>query len=284
MPGDYAAPCWLLRQARQLLYPRRCPFCRRVLGFVPTCPECAERLEPLRRMPMRLKGSEHYLGTLSGAAAPYRYTGCVRGAVLRAKYQGEPWTAVELGVEMARLLFGSEILMRGAEPTPQRVEGLSLGYDAIVPVPASSKKRGYNVPERMARPLAKAVGVPLAANALGRTRTGRHQAGLSLDERLVNVAGAFRVLEPDNVDGKRVLLVDDVITTGATAAACAQALLDAGAQSVFAVALATVEFDALPSRSQPIAETAEEGGGRRKRNQKNLKKALDKTPCIGYTN
>lgn len=86
MPGDYAAPCWLLRQARQLLYPRRCPFCRRVLGFVPTCPECAERLEPLRRMPMRLKESEHYLGTLSGAAAPYRYTGCVRGAVLRAKY------------------------------------------------------------------------------------------------------------------------------------------------------------------------------------------------------
>ena len=208
MPGDYAAPCWLLRQARQLLYPRRCPFCRRVLGFVPTCPECAERLEPLRRMPMRLKESEHYLGTLSGAAAPYRYTGCVRSAVLRAKYQGEPWTAVELGVEMARLLFGSEILMRGAEPTPQRVEGLSLGYDAIVPVPASSKKRGYNVPERMARPLAKAVGVPLAANALARTRTGRHQAGLSLDERLVNVAGAFRVLEPDNVDGKRVLLVD----------------------------------------------------------------------------
>ena len=68
MPGDYAAPCWLLRQARQLLYPRRCPFCRRVLGFVPTCPECAERLEPLHRMPMRLRESEHYLGTLSGAA------------------------------------------------------------------------------------------------------------------------------------------------------------------------------------------------------------------------
>ena len=59
-------------------------------------------------------------------------------------------------------------------------------------------------------------------------------------------------------DCRLVLLVDDVITTGATAAACAQALLDAGAQSVFAVALATVEFDALPSRSQPIAETAEE--------------------------
>lgn len=194
MPGDYAAPCWLLRQARQLLYPRRCPFCRRVLGFVPTCPECAERLEPLRRMPMRLKESEHYLGTLSGAAAPYRYTGCVRSAVLRAKYQGEPWTAVELGVEMARLLFGSEILMHGAEPTPQRVEGLSLGYDAIVPVPASSKKRGYNVPERMARPLGKGGGRPA-----GRQRpwpcphwppSGRALAGRAPGQRGRRVPGA----------------------------------------------------------------------------------------------
>ena len=63
-------------------------FCRRVLGFVPTCPECAERLDPLRRMPMRLKESEHYLGTLSGAAAPYRYRGCVRSAVLRGQVPG----------------------------------------------------------------------------------------------------------------------------------------------------------------------------------------------------
>lgn len=138
------------------------------------------------------------------------------------------------------------------------MEGLSLGYDAIVPVPASSKKRGYNVPERMAPPLGKGGGRPAGRQRPWSCPHWPPSAGLSLDERLVNVAGAFRVLEPDNVDGKRVLLVDDVITTGATAAACAQALLDAGAQSVFAVALATVEFDALPSRSQPIAETAEE--------------------------
>ena len=258
MPGDYAAPCWLLRQARQLLYPRRCPFCRRVLGFVPTCPECAERLEPLRRMPMRLKESEHYLGTLSGAAAPYRYTGCVRGAVLRAKYQGEPWTAVELGVEMARLLFGSEIRMCGSEPLPEPVPGLDRGYDCILPVPASSKKRGYNVPERMAQPLARAVGVPVVTDALTRARSTRRQEGLSLDERLANVAGAFRVTRPEAVEGKRILLVDDVLTTGATASACAQALLDAGAQSVFAVALATVEFPQPVGSTTAIAENEEE--------------------------
>ena len=167
--------------------------------------------------------------------------------------------AVEtLGVEMARLLFGSEIRMCGSEPLPEPVPGLDRGYDCILPVPASSKKRGYNVPERMAQPLARAVGVPVVTDALTRARSTRRQEGLSLDERLANVAGAFRVARPEAVEGKRILLVDDVLTTGATASACAQALLDAGAQSVFAVALATVEFPQPVGSTTAIAENEEE--------------------------
>lgn len=248
-----------LRQLRWVLYPRRCPFCDRVLGNQPACPDCADGLAELRRAPsMRLRGSEHYLGRLDGAAAPYRYTGLVRRAVLRTKYQGAPWAAVELGVEMARLLFGSEIRMCGSEPLPEPVPGLDRGYDCILPVPASSKKRGYNVPERMAQPLARAVGVPVVTDALTRARSTRRQEGLSLDERLANVAGAFRVDRPEAVEGKRILLVDDVLTTGATASACAQALLDAGAQSVFAVALATVEFPQPVGSTTAIAENEEE--------------------------
>ena len=217
------------------------------------------RLEELRRSPtMRLARASHHLGRLGGAAAPYRYEGVVRDAILRAKYEGESWTAVELGVEMARLLFGSEIRMRGSEPLPEPVPGLDRGYDCIFPVPASSKKRGYNVPERMAQPLARAVGVPVVTDALTRARSTRRQEGLSLDERLANVAGAFWVARPEAVEGKRILLVDDVLTTGATASACAQALLDAGAQSVFAVALATVEFPQPVGSTTAIAENEEE--------------------------
>lgn len=101
---------------------------------------------------------------------------------------------------MARLLFGSEIRMRGSEPLPEPVPGLDRGYDCILPVPASSKKRGYNVPERMAQPLARAVGVPVVTDALTRARSTRRQEGLSLDERLANVAGAFRVARPEAVE------------------------------------------------------------------------------------
>ena len=180
----------------------------------------------------------------------------MREAILRAKYNGEPWTADELGLELPRLLLGSEKTLCGMEPRPTPVSGGALGYDCIVPVPASGRARGYNVPERLALPLAEALGVPLLPHALRRTRHKKRQAGLSLDERMANVAGVFAA-DPAQVEGKRVLLVDDVITTGATAAACTQALLAAGAESIFAAALATVEFDAPPKREMSIDETAE---------------------------
>ena len=259
MAGYYGRPAQLARQMRQLLFPRRCPCCRRVLGTLPLCEVCTPRLEELRRGPvMRLDVSRHYLGALDGAAAPYRYEGVVRSAILRAKYEGESWTAVELGVEMTARLFGAEVEMHFAEPVPGLVPGAAIGYDCIVPVPATSRRRGYNVPERMAQPLAHALGLPLLPKALCRVRAGRHQAGLSLDERLANAAGAFRAQGPELVEGKRVLLVDDVITTGTTAAACAQALLHAGADSVFALAFATVEFGAPPDDTTPIHEDDEE--------------------------
>lgn len=202
-----------LRAVRQLLYPRECPFCGRVLGDVRDCPDCAEQLEALRRKP---------------------------------------------GTRLVQLAFGGELTVQYGELLPQPVPWAAIGYDLIVPVPASGKKRGYNVPELMALPLAKAMEVPLAPQALERTRAKRHQAGLPLEQRMANVAGAFRAAQPQQLEGKRILLVDDVITTGTTAAACAQALLHAGADSVFALAFATVEFGAPPDDTTPICEDDEE--------------------------
>ena len=92
----YSVPRRILRGARQLVYPRRCPFCDRVLGSVPVCPDCAAELEELRRKPgMRLDASQHYLGELTGAAAPFRYEGCVRRGILHTKsmlHRGRRWS------------------------------------------------------------------------------------------------------------------------------------------------------------------------------------------------
>lgn len=98
-PAAYYSPRRVaLRRAVQLVYPRRCPFCGRVLGSVPTCGSCAAELDRLERRPAkRLRASQHYLGTLDGAAAVFAYEGCVRAAILRAKYAGEGWSAEELG-------------------------------------------------------------------------------------------------------------------------------------------------------------------------------------------
>ncbi len=243
-------PLWLLRQARQLVYPRRCPFCGRVLGFLPVCEECAPELDALRRTPtLRLSSDLHLLRDLDGAAAPYRYSGLVRQAVLTAKYHNAPWAAEELGVEMARLLFGAEVTMRGAEPTPSPVAGYERGYHLILPVPPSGRRRGYNVPERMARPLAAALGVPLRTDLLRRVRSSRKQEGLSFEERLENVANVFQAAHPEQLENKRILLIDDVITTGATISACARTLMQAGAESVYAMAFATAEPDPAASKT-----------------------------------
>ena len=195
-----------LRAVRQLLYPRECPFCGRVLGDVQDCPDCAEQLEALRRKPgIRLDPAQHYISNLAGAAAPYRYSGCVRRGILNAKYQGKPWRAVEMGNRLVQLALGGELTVQYGELLPQPVPWAAIGYDLIVPVPASGKKRGYNVPEMMALPLAKAMEVPLAPQALERTRAKRHQAGLPLEQRIANVAGAFRAAQPQQLEGKRIL-------------------------------------------------------------------------------
>lgn len=116
-------------------------------------------------------------------------------------------------------------------------------FDAVVPMPLHWRRewqRGFNQSALLARATARRCGLPMV-NAVRRTRATATQAGLSNARRRENVAGAFRVKKAARVEGRRILLIDDVMTTGATASACALALKRAGAKSVTLLALARVD-------------------------------------------
>jgi ComF family protein len=112
----------------------------------------------------------------------------------------------------------------------------------IIPVPLHperEKARGFNQAAFIARELAEARRLPLDEVSLVRTNhTNRHRAGMDWKGRRDTVANAFRVVYPALIAGERVLLIDDVFTTGATVSSCAKALLDAGAAEVFVLTLA----------------------------------------------
>ncbi|HJA24656.1 MAG TPA: ComF family protein [Candidatus Fournierella merdigallinarum] len=226
-----------LRLVAALLYPRRCPFCDRVLGGLEECPHCARAQAKLRLTTPRLPETEHTFRHLTGAAALWRYSGCVQGAILRMKNAGRACYGQELGAAMARGIFGCTFSVRHGIIVFDEPFSLAR-FDLIVPVPTARRDRGYNPPALLARPLARALGVPLDEKALEKSRATHTQKGLTAAQRLKNLRGAFRVPDAARVEGRRVLLVDDVITTGATVSACAEALMQAGALEVFAVAAA----------------------------------------------
>jgi ComF family protein len=115
--------------------------------------------------------------------------------------------------------------------------------DVILPVPLYRRReraRGYNQAERLAQELARTFPLPLETSLLVRTRDTASQTGLTPRQRRLNVRGAFAVAARSQVKGKRILLIDDVATTGATLDACARALKRAGAARVEAVTVARV--------------------------------------------
>jgi ComF family protein len=121
-------------------------------------------------------------------------------------------------------------------------------FDGVVPVPMDWLRRlgrGFNQSELLASAIARRCAIPVIP-ALRRRRGTRVQAGLTNAQRRHNVARAFTHNRRHDVAGKRLLLVDDVMTTGATAAACARELKRAGARSVTLLALARVDRRATP--------------------------------------
>ncbi len=227
-------PWWMA--AVDLLFPPRCQVCGTPEAF-PLCERCwleFPRIErpvcqvcgrPLRGPPDLLfvcVPCRHRRNPLRVRAFG-RYEGRLRDAVHALKYRGRLALADPLGCALAQLLAQDA---REAAP------------DALVPVPLHPRRearRGFNQAEELARAVGRYLHRP-ARRVLVRVRDTPSQTELDEDERRRNVRGAFAVRE--SVRGLRLVLVDDVVTTGSTLAECAAALRAAGAAEVLGVALA----------------------------------------------
>lgn len=159
-----------------------------------------------------------------GCIAVFEYGGAMATAIGRLKYGDR----ADLGTRLGRTML----------PAAERLLGR---VDVVVPVPLHPRRlaeRGYNQAALLSRPVTRALGARSAPRALVRQRDTPRQALLGRAERLVNVRQAFAVSDRASIQGARVLLVDDVRTTGATLDACAMALEAAGARDVLELVLA----------------------------------------------
>ena len=207
-----------------LLFDRRCILCGDVLSAdtrrAEICPDCAREV----RSEYRFHGEIHIPGA-DGAAAALVYRGRVREALRRFKFGGRANYASWFAAEMALVL--SQHL---DEWRPTCVTYLPLG-------PMRARERGYNQAELLARPIAQSLSLPCVSALRKRPFTARQSVQQDAAARRKNAAGS---LLPGRVPlaGERVVVIDDIVTTGSTAADAAHVLRSMGAACVFVLAAA----------------------------------------------
>ena len=209
---------WRARMV-DFLFPPKCPFCRRVTEGQRVCPKCEKALPWTEG-----KDREQVLSGGLRCASPLWYEDLAREGILRFKFHGGA---------------GAEVL--GALLADCAAERYSGEFDLVTWVPVSKKrrrKRGYDQAELLARRVGELSGLP-AVPTLEKIRHTVAQSRIEDDSaRLANVQRAYRLLPGVDLPGQTVVLVDDVVTTGATLSQCAALLRQAGAARVVALTLA----------------------------------------------
>ena len=203
----------------ELLAPLRCAACdRRTRDLF--CEVCVASVEP----------------SIDPGRAVFSYGGAVEIAIQRYKFQSRP-----------------DLAIRFAGPLAEAAARFAV--DLVVPVPLHPLRlveRGFDQASLLARPVARRIGAGFDPRLLRRVRNTPKQSKLARAERLHNVVGAFRCVR--STKGLKILLIDDVATTGSTLAACRETLIEAGAREVvpFVIALR----DELTSLGRPSASLA----------------------------
>jgi competence protein ComFC len=196
--------------------------CRRQVRFIepPFCRLCGLPFEGAVTQEFRCGNCRDLDLHFDWARSAVLARGPVLEAIHRYKYGRQLWFEK----------FLASLLVDAAAPSLSPAQ-----WDCLVPVPLhplKEREREFNQAERLGRRLSEATGIPLTARLLRRVRPTRTQTLLSRSERAENMRRAFALRREGSLEGRRCLLVDDVLTTGATTSACARVLREAGAPAV----------------------------------------------------
>ncbi len=209
------------------LYPCKCMICERLTKHNErryVCDYCTELFEYMERADTAEVWRDRF--------ALFYYDETARYAVHKFKYQNKPQYADGFGA-LTREFFNTEIFN---------------GADLLVPVPMFSKKqklRGYNQAELLATQISRISGVEMLPDLLIRVRDTKMQSTLSRRERKENLRGAFIFNKKYNISSKRIFVIDDIYTTGATFGECSRVLTANGAAEVVSFSLAAAGHDSV---------------------------------------
>ena len=251
----------ILTGIADLIFPPRCITCDTLLeqrGPLPLCPSCREKIRfihsplcPRCGLPFpAAEGEDHLCGDCITVEKPYavaravgEYEETLLTAIHRFKYRGRAGIGGILGGIMADFAAG--------------IWDMKI-FDLIVPVPLHRRRlreRGFNQAVILAREISKRFDIPLDFISLRREAFTPPQVGLGREERSANVRGAFSAKHAERIAGRRILLVDDVYTTGSTLEECTRTLIRAKAESVAVLTLAR----AVRDHDRPEPEEASPG-------------------------
>lgn len=213
-----------------ILFSKRCVLCGELLpaagtGKAMLCPDCTAEV----RQRYRCTQSPHVAGADDAAAALY-YTGKVRDAMQRFKFQHKQHYADWFAAQMLPLLAE-----RLDTWQPNLVTFMPIGW-------LRGRERGYNQAELLARAMSKPLGLPCRATLRKRAFTPKQSEQKNADARQKNAERALLPLANAEICGQSVVLVDDIVTTGATAAAAVKLLRKMGAEKVYVLAAARTEL------------------------------------------
>lgn len=220
-----------IRALLDFIYPPQCILCNsRLEAFQYLCPSCESAFFRQKQISVQEKQSDFpnlkSKLKLKQVCTLWHFEDTIEELIHRVKYQNGPRLGKWLGMQVER---EHGFFSQFTEPP------------IIIPVPLHAERRrerGYNQSECIAQGLHEKLGYPIHTHILNRVRKTRTQTALTAEERQRNVENAFRVIMAGPIQLKPILLVDDVITTGATVNQCAEVLLEAGCGDVYALALA----------------------------------------------